>query len=75
MEPIQSIDDDIRIPDWRDYTKVIFLNDIRFKWQDIIKLILTELPGSANQGEGYDLACAMDFGSSGTSHLGSLPSA
>jgi hypothetical protein len=72
MEPIQSTDDDVRIPDWRDYTKVIFLNDIRFKWEDIVKLILTELPGAASEENGYDLACAMDFGSSGTSHLESL---
>ena len=71
MEPLQSPDDKVRLPDWRDYTKIIFLNDIRFMWKDVVRLILTELPQS--QGVGYDLACAMDFGSSGTRRLFLVP--
>lgn len=63
MEPIQSPDDSVRLPDWQEYTKVIFLNDIEFRWQDIVNLITTRIEGQ--EDEGYDLACAMDFGSSG----------
>lgn len=65
MEPIQDPDQALRIPDWREYTKVLFLNDIHFRWQDMVKLILTRLEGQS-EGEEYDLACAMDFGASGT---------
>lgn len=67
MEPIQSADDDVRIPDWQDYTKLLFLNDIRFQWQDIVTLIGTKGEGDEKRdGEpDYDLACAMDYGSSG----------
>ena len=76
MESIQSPDDQVRIPDWAEYTKIIFLDDIVFKWQDIIELIVTKLPVRADEGGGegrgegkedYHLACAMDFGSTGMS--------
>jgi hypothetical protein len=64
LEPLQSPDDSIRLPDWRAYTKIIFLNDIVFRWQDIANLIATRVEG---EEEGYDMACAMDYGSSGKS--------
>lgn len=64
MEPLQSDDDQVRIHNWHDYTKVLFLNDIRFTWQDMVKLITTKVEGS-EEAEDYDLACATDFGSSG----------
>lgn len=63
MEPLQSPDDSVRLPDWEGFTKVIFLNDIQFRWQDIVRLIGTRIEGK--EDEEYDLACAMDFGSSG----------
>lgn len=65
MEPLQSEHDGIRLDDWESFTKVIFLNDILFKWQDMMELIETRLDDS----DGYDLACAMDFGSAGKSSL------
>lgn len=64
LEPLQSPDNSIRIPNWQEYTKVIFLNDIVFRWQDIVNLIATRVEG---EEEGYDMACAMDYGSSGMS--------
>jgi hypothetical protein len=62
LEPLQSPDDSIRLPNWKEYTKVIFLNDIVFRWQDIANLIATRVEGEEG---GYDMACAMDYGSSG----------
>jgi hypothetical protein len=62
LEPLQLPDDSIRLPDWQEYTRVIFLNDIVFRWQDIVNLIGTRVEG---EEEGYDMACAMDYGSSG----------
>jgi alpha-1,3-mannosyltransferase len=63
MEPIQSADPDHRLENWREFTKVIFLNDIRFEWEDIVRLIATRAEGKEN--EDYDVACAMDFGEYG----------
>lgn len=42
-------------------TKIIFLNDIIYRYQDILRLIDTQVDGEGD----YDLACAMDFGASG----------
>jgi hypothetical protein len=70
MEPLQSSDDLIRVGNWQDFTKVIFLNDVQFRWQDIINLISTRIKGKEDQE--YDLACAMDFGSSGKSVIRQL---
>jgi hypothetical protein len=64
LEPLQSPNNSIRLPDWQKYTKVIFLNDIVFRWQDIIELIASRVEGE-NEDKGYDLACAMDFTASG----------
>jgi hypothetical protein len=63
MEPIQSADSDVRIENWGEFTKVIYLNDIRFEWEDIVRLIATRVEGKEN--EDYDVACAMDFGEYG----------
>lgn len=65
IEPLQSQDDSIRLLDWQEFTKVIFLNDIQFRWQDIVSLIATRIKGEEDLA--YDLACSMDFGSSGKS--------
>lgn len=67
MEPIQSADPDLRLPDWNEFTKLIFLNDIRFDWKDIVRLIATRVDGK--EDEDYDVACAMDFGRFGKSFL------
>ena len=68
MEPIQSDDDRLRLDNWRNYTRIIFLNDVIWTLRDVARLIDTRLDGV----EGYDLACAMDFGSSGESAFASL---
>lgn len=59
LEPLQSPDPSIRLKDWTTYGKIVFLNDIRFRWQDIVSLIRTRLEDK--EGEDYDLACAIDF--------------
>jgi len=61
--PIQSADPDTRLANWRELTRVIFLNDIRFEWEDIVRLMATRVKGQEN--EDYDVACAMDFGEYG----------
>lgn len=63
LEPIQSSDPSIRVPEWNTFTKIIFLNDIVFKWQDVARLIGTKLDG--REGEEYDMVCAIDFAGSG----------
>ena len=66
MRPLQSEDDDVRLADWESYTKVVFLNDIWFLWQDIVRLLATKVgEGDPDEPPDYDLACAMDFGWSG----------
>jgi hypothetical protein len=67
MEPIQSADPDIRLENWREFTKVIYLNDILFDWEDIVRLIATRVEGKKD--EDYDVACAMDFGEYGKYQL------
>lgn len=63
LEPIQSSDPSIRVPEWNTFTKIIFLNDIVHRWQDIVRLIGTKLDG--RQDEDYDMVCAVDFAGSG----------
>lgn len=58
----------MRLANWQEYTKVIFLNDIVFRWQDIVKLIATRVEGEEDKE--YDMACAMDFSYSGKSAYG-----
>ncbi|KAK4683508.1 alpha-1,3-mannosyltransferase, partial [Tremellales sp. Uapishka_1] len=65
LEPLQSPDESIRLPDYDSFTKIIFLNDIYYTWQSIIRLLATRLDGDPSMPADYDLACAMDFGSSG----------
>lgn len=67
MLPIQSPDASIRLPNWKQYSRIIFLNDIVFEWRDIVRLIATRVEGK--EDEDYDVACAMDFGRYGE-HLG-----
>ncbi|KAL7421833.1 hypothetical protein Q5752_003604 [Cryptotrichosporon argae] len=65
LEPLQAPDDDVRLADWESFTKVLFLNDVLFKWDDIVRLIATREDGDDSRAPDYDLACAMDFGWSG----------
>jgi hypothetical protein len=65
MESIQSADPEIRLPNWHEFTKVVFLNDIYFDWEDIVRLIATRVEGK--EDEDYDVVCAMDFGEYGES--------
>ncbi|KAK8844853.1 hypothetical protein IAR55_006703 [Kwoniella newhampshirensis] len=65
LEPLQSDNATIRLPSYDSYTKVVFLNDIRFTYQSIVRLLATRLDGDASKPGEYDLACGMDFGASG----------
>ena len=65
IEPLQSENSTIRLPDYESYDKVLFINDILFSYQGIIRLLATDLEGDESRPPNYDLACAMDFGSSG----------
>ncbi|WWC86000.1 uncharacterized protein L201_000871 [Kwoniella dendrophila CBS 6074] len=56
--PIQSSDPLVRLGNYQDFTKIIFLNDVFFNYKSILNLINT------NDGN-YDQACALDFGTSG----------
>lgn len=65
LEPISSPDAAIRIPDWQEYTKIIYINDIVYQWQDIARLIGTEVGGHEAAEQEYDMACAIDHWGSG----------
>lgn len=65
LEPIQSDNESIRLSDAESFTKVVFLNDIYFSWQSIVRLLATRLDGRTDLPSDYDLACAFDYGESG----------
>nr|XP_019048948.1 hypothetical protein I302_02728 [Kwoniella bestiolae CBS 10118]OCF27878.1 hypothetical protein I302_02728 [Kwoniella bestiolae CBS 10118] len=66
IEPLQSPDPHIRLNGYREYTKILFFNDVWFDWRDIVKLLNTRYKSDSKEDEGeYDQVCAMDFGSSG----------
>jgi hypothetical protein len=67
MEPLQSADDNVRLPDWEDFTRVIFINDVIYKWESVVRLIATRLDEDETKAGEYDLACGLDFAISGTS--------
>jgi hypothetical protein len=68
LEPLQSPDPSIRVPEWQTFTKIIFMNDIVYQWRDIARLIGTKLDG--REDEEYDMVCALDFEGSGEHCLG-----
>ncbi len=70
LEPISSDNSTIRLLDHDTYTKVIFLNDIYYTYQSIVRLLATRLDGDASLPPDYDLACATDFGWSGECRVG-----
>ncbi|WWC58320.1 uncharacterized protein I303_100860 [Kwoniella dejecticola CBS 10117] len=61
LEPIQSTDESMRLSEYQDFTKIIFLNDVFFTWKSIVRLIATKVEGQ----DEYDQVCALDFGTSG----------
>ena len=67
MEPLQSADDNVRLSDWEDFTRVIFINDVIYKWESVVRLIATRLDEDETKAGEYDLACGLDFAISGTS--------
>jgi len=71
MEPLQSNDSSVRLEDYDSYTKVVFLGDVIFSWQSVVRLLATRLDHDHHHGESgnYDLACGMDFTSTGAVHL------
>ncbi|TXT04902.1 hypothetical protein VHUM_03985 [Vanrija humicola] len=64
IEPLQSADAELRLPDYHEFTKVVFLNDIFFSWQSAVRLLTTSLDGKPGE-DGYDLACGTDFHGAG----------
>jgi hypothetical protein len=59
LEPIASTNEAVRLSDcekWKD-GRVVFLNDIVFEWQDVVKL----LDARTDDGHIFDLICGMDF--------------
>ncbi|KAL1405248.1 hypothetical protein Q8F55_008874 [Vanrija albida] len=64
IEPLQSSDAELRLPDYHEFTKIVFLNDIFFSWQSAVRLLTTSLDGKPGE-DGYDLACGMDFNGAG----------
>ncbi|BEI92256.1 uncharacterized protein CcaverHIS019_0410760 [Cutaneotrichosporon cavernicola] len=64
LEPLQSPDAAVRLPDYHSFTKVLFLNDVVFSWDSAIRLLGTSLDGEDGE-DAYDLACGMDFAISG----------
>jgi len=61
----ESGNDTVRLVDYDTYTKAIFLNDVRFTYQSIVRLHMTRLDGDTSQPGDYDLACTMDSATSG----------
>lgn len=66
LEPLQSPDADVRLDDYDEFTKILFLNDVVFSWDAAVRLLATSLDGEEGEN-GYDLACGMDFGVTGES--------
>ena len=58
MEPLQSNDSSVRLEDYAEFEKVVFLNDVYYSWQSVVRLLATALDG---EEANYDLACAMDY--------------
>ncbi|WVR03663.1 hypothetical protein IAU60_000658 [Kwoniella sp. DSM 27419] len=63
LEPIQSADDSVRIGDWQEYTRLLFLNDVWYNWQSMARLLDTRI--GDEEVPDYDQACAFDFSTSG----------
>jgi len=71
LEPLQSADETLRLPDYDQFTKVVFVNDVIFTWQAAVRLLATSIDDTPGE-DGYDLACGMDFFQSGEYILGTL---
>lgn len=68
LKPLQSDDATIRLEGYDKFDKVIFLNDILFSWQSIVRLLATRIDGGdVSSPTEYDLACAMDYSAHGRS--------
>ena len=68
LEPIQSSDPSVRVPEWETFTEIIFMNDVVFTWQDMVRLIGSRFGGDGDSEEDYDMVCALHFAGSGA-HL------
>jgi hypothetical protein len=64
LEPLQSANESVRLPDYDQFTKVVFFNDVVFSWQSVVRLIATSVDDKPGE-EGYDLACGMDYSGAG----------
>jgi len=65
--PLQSSDPQTRLEEYDQFTKVIFLNDVQFTWESIVRLVATRVDGDESKAGDYDLACGIDYASSGES--------
>lgn len=61
LEPLQSTDSAIRLDDYHQFTKIVFLNDVLFTWQSVVRLLATRLDGRTDLAGDYDLACGFDY--------------
>lgn len=69
IEPLQSENDEVRLPDWNDFTRVVFLNDVIYSWKSVVRLIATRMDEDESKAGEYDLACGLDFSISGKPSL------
>jgi hypothetical protein len=74
MEPLQSEDDSVRLPDYNEFTRVVFINDVIYKWESVVRLIATRMDEDESKAGEYDLACGLDFAISGKRLLALLES-
>lgn len=44
---------------------MIFINDVIYKWQSVVRLIATRLDEDETKAGEYDLACGLDFAITG----------
>ena len=79
LEPLQSVDPAVRLDNYQEFDKLIFINDVLFQWEDIVRLIATKVRKDDNGDDNeegkrerddeyadeYDMACGTDFGTSG----------
>lgn len=74
LEPLQATDAAVRLENYQDYDKIIFLNDVLFQWEDLVRLIGTKVDGNDEAGgvkredgtaDEYDMACGIDLAAPG----------
>jgi hypothetical protein len=67
MEPLQSEDEAVRLPDYHEYSRIVFINDVIYKWEAVARLIATRMDQDETKPGEYDLACGLDYSLPGES--------